>query len=200
MNAVAAEALKSSADPLARVIAILGLAVAVAGLARGLYKDWRGRHRVEVLLSRSTVFEVPDRAFDYANVLVRNFGHPISVESVSLEWADSRPAPVWGGCNPPPSADSPYTQTRTPPLPYVLHDGEAVGWAVGISCHPDQMNTAIPAWDQTWDLRGRVHLSNGRTAYSNVVALRLWPWSPEEHLAAARAAEEAPGGRGVSSS
>lgn len=88
LSGLHAPATVATADWWARGLALASFVVAAAAL---LLEYWRHRRRVLVDL-RGGMSAGPD-PFSYAQVFVTSIGRRITVENVSLKWADPKPMP-----------------------------------------------------------------------------------------------------------
>lgn len=85
-------AVSAAVDAFARVVAVAGLLVGAGGLVLAILDYRRRRARVVVTL-RLGGHIGPPQAYTYASVRVTPIGRPVTVEGVSLLWADTRQMP-----------------------------------------------------------------------------------------------------------
>jgi len=183
----------AAVDPVARVVAIIAVALAAIVAIGGLLAYWRNRQSLSALL-RSMATAPPDADepgyVDVAWIEVVSNGRSLSVEKITFEWADTYPAPTGLSVKPAksnPASLPPGTAFSagahfgwdTPPLPVRLSRGlsQSFGYFLATTdaawVHPSE-----GANPRGVNVRALVTVSGGKVHRSNPARLHLGPYLP----------------------
>jgi hypothetical protein len=181
----------AAVDVVARVVAIIGVALAFIIAIAGLLTYWRNRQSLSVVLRPLATAPQDSNAPGYTDVAlieVVSNGRSLSVEKVDFEWADTYPAPSGLSVKPaktnalglPPGtafAAGAHFGWDTPSLPVRLARGlsQSFGYFLSTSdgswVHPSE--GGIPGGV---NVRALVTVSGGKVHRSNPARLHLGPY------------------------
>jgi hypothetical protein len=181
----------AAVDVVARVVAIIGAALAVMVAIAGLFTYWRNRQSLSLVLRPlATALQESDEP-EYADVAwieVVSNGRSLSVEKINFEWADTYPAPSGLNVKPaktnavalPPGtafAAGAHVGWDTPSLPVRLSRGlsQSFGYFLSTSdatwVHPSEGTTPRGV-----NVRALVTISGGKVHRSNPTRLHIGPY------------------------